>query len=321
MTPLFMVPAEAASKPSVSVKQSATSAFPGSFVSFSGKVSKKSAKARIQLERKQGSTWYRVASSKVSKSRKYTLKTRLNTGTYWYRVKVIGNSKIKTATSRSVKAHGLYLASTKPAFIGEPFTLSAQLGTYISRPGEIQKRVDGVWQPIASYTSAPNGVARASITLQEQSVLRFFAPATTLNGRSYGAWVTPETTISVTDGQTPEVMSILGDINNYREANGEPPLILSLPMSRVAHNWSKYMHDSQKFYHNPNYGDQIPEGWYLAGENIAAGQGVEGVVGAWIKSPGHRDNILGPFTHIGIGYYEGTKGYGTYFTTVFASYE
>ncbi|MCC6751300.1 MAG: transporter, partial [Deltaproteobacteria bacterium] len=40
-----------------------------------------------------------------------------------------------------------------------------------------------------------------------------------------------------------------------------------------------------------------------AGENIALGQPTPAqVMKSWMTSPGHRANILGPFTHLGTGY-------------------
>ncbi|MGB3634399.1 MAG: CAP domain-containing protein [Rubrobacteraceae bacterium] len=56
-----------------------------------------------------------------------------------------------------------------------------------------------------------------------------------------------------------------------------------------------------------------PKGYkyYTAGENIAYGSGSKGspnsIMEAWMKSPGHRRNILnGKFREIGIGTYTGT---------------
>ena len=46
----------------------------------------------------------------------------------------------------------------------------------------------------------------------------------------------------------------------------------------------------------------------FAGENIAYGQkSAAQVVQAWMDSPGHKKNILGDFTHIGVGIYESTQ--------------
>jgi uncharacterized protein YkwD len=56
-----------------------------------------------------------------------------------------------------------------------------------------------------------------------------------------------------------------------------------------------------------------------AAENVAYGNlSSEAVVDGWIKSPGHRKNMLGNFTLIGIGTAKG-KGNIVYFTQIFIS--
>jgi uncharacterized protein YkwD len=54
-------------------------------------------------------------------------------------------------------------------------------------------------------------------------------------------------------------------------------------------------------------------------ENIAAGQTTAAeVMAAWMNSPGHRANILNcQLKALGVGYYKGSKGYGTYWTQDF----
>lgn len=81
------------------------------------------------------------------------------------------------------------------------------------------------------------------------------------------------------------------------------------------------MGTNEIFEHNPNYSRQIPSGWVMAAENIAAGQETSQVVDAWINSPGHRANMLADHTHIGIGAVTvpGSR-YTRYFTQVFANY-
>lgn len=59
----------------------------------------------------------------------------------------------------------------------------------------------------------------------------------------------------------------------------------------------------------------IPSGCWRAGENIAWGTGSYGTVrsifSAWMHSPGHRENILGGYTQIGIGLrVGGLEGHG-----------
>ncbi len=51
-------------------------------------------------------------------------------------------------------------------------------------------------------------------------------------------------------------------------------------------------------------------GCWRAGENIAWGSGplgsVRAIFGAWLRSPGHRRNILGPYAQLGLGLRVGT---------------
>lgn len=114
---------------------------------------------------------------------------------------------------------------------------------------------------------------------------------------------------------------ILADTNAFRAAHGKPALTLSTEMTTVARNWSQHMATTGEFTHNPDYAKQIPAGWTRAGENIAAGYALDAVVQGWIDSPRHRDNLLGDFTHLGVGYVSqpGTT-YTRYYTQVFAKY-
>src|SRR5690606_26835365 len=70
--------------------------------------------------------------------------------------------------------------------------------------------------------------------------------------------------------------------------------------------------------HNPRLAQQLPSGWSAAAGNVARGYRFDQVVAAWMGYPGHRANILGSYTHIGIGYCE-VNGY-RFYTQVFARY-
>ncbi|WP_334148139.1 CAP domain-containing protein [Microbacterium sp.] len=111
-----------------------------------------------------------------------------------------------------------------------------------------------------------------------------------------------------------DVARILADTNAARAANGLAPLVLDGSVTTVARNWSATQSREGRMYHNPQYSSQIPGGWSRAAENVASGYPPSDVVGAWMNSPGHRANILGDYTTIGIGYVNG------YATQVFAKY-
>ena len=61
--------------------------------------------------------------------------------------------------------------------------------------------------------------------------------------------------------------------------------------------------------------------WSNAGENVAAGYGTpEEVMAGWMRSEGHRDNLLDPdFREIGVGYFRGAGDYGVYWVQNFGA--
>jgi uncharacterized protein YkwD len=101
---------------------------------------------------------------------------------------------------------------------------------------------------------------------------------------------------------------ILADTNAARAASGLAPLKLNAGVSAVAQRWSESMAAEGSMTHNPNYYKDMPAGWYRAAENVAYGYTVGNVTDAWMNSEGHRRNILGDHTDIGIGYYKDANG-------------
>lgn len=100
-------------------------------------------------------------------------------------------------------------------------------------------------------------------------------------------------------------------VNVEREKNGLPALYLDRGMSDIARTKSLDMANNNYFAHqSPIYGNagnmlrQFGINWSSWGENLAYGQDTpEEVVSAWMKSPGHRANILSNnFSFIGVGY-------------------
>jgi hypothetical protein len=97
--------------------------------------------------------------------------------------------------------------------------------------------------------------------------------------------------------------TILSLVNQARAEHGKGPLKLNSAMNAVALAWAKHMAAANSMVHNPNYSKQIPGGWTRAGENIAHGFASPAAVHeAWMNSSGHRANILGDYTDIGIAF-------------------
>lgn len=136
----------------------------------------------------------------------------------------------------------------------------------------------------------------------------------------------PATAAATSGFAAGEETTIVRLVNQARIAACVPILNSNSAMNKVARNWSYKMATSGDFNHNPNYSDQIPEGWFGAGENIAAGYGTGQLMfDGWMNSPGHRSNILAPeYTDIGVGFIARQPGsywiYSTYGTQVFAGY-
>lgn len=106
-------------------------------------------------------------------------------------------------------------------------------------------------------------------------------------------------------------------VNQKRAQAGLKPLAHNWELSRVARFKSTDMRDRGYFSHtSPTYGSPFTMiksfgiSYRAAGENIAMGQSTpQDVVDAWMKSPGHRANILSTqFTEIGVGYAYGGTG-------------
>ncbi len=112
---------------------------------------------------------------------------------------------------------------------------------------------------------------------------------------------------------------ILTDVNAARKKHGKKPIVASPAIDRVAIAWSEKQATAKRMSHNPRYASQIPSGWTRAGENVAYGYAPRAVTPAWLKSPGHRANILGSYNRIGIGVACSSTGVA-YYTQVFGYY-
>lgn len=108
-------------------------------------------------------------------------------------------------------------------------------------------------------------------------------------------------------------------VNQSRADSGLGPLTLNPSLSQVAADWANQMADQGALSHNPNYSGQIPGGWSRSAENVAQGYPSGSAVHqGWMASPGHRANILGDFTDIGIAHI--SAGGTTWSVEVFAKY-
>jgi uncharacterized protein YkwD len=113
--------------------------------------------------------------------------------------------------------------------------------------------------------------------------------------------------------------------NNERARAGLRPCNINNKLQACATRYAALMAATGRMSHSADgtsVGGRIAAqgySWQRAGENIAAGQpGPDAVVRDWMNSPGHKQNILGPYPDIGFGYARGLTG-NVYWCADFAS--
>jgi uncharacterized protein YkwD len=108
-------------------------------------------------------------------------------------------------------------------------------------------------------------------------------------------------------------------VNEARWSNGLAGLVRNSALDQVAAAWAAEMAAAGTMSHNPSVGGQIPGGWISWGENVANGHPNGAVMhAAWMDSPGHRANVLGDFTDLGVAFL--AAGGTTWGVEVFATY-
>jgi uncharacterized protein YkwD len=126
----------------------------------------------------------------------------------------------------------------------------------------------------------------------------------------------------------PDDMSVSAELveahNRVRAARRLPPLSVSGPLEAAAREHARDMARRQWMSHRGGDGSSpfrrmANQGYTFrrAGENVAAGhRSVDAVMSGWMRSPGHRRNILGNFREIGAACANDAKG-TTYWCVTF----
>ena len=91
-------------------------------------------------------------------------------------------------------------------------------------------------------------------------------------------------------------------VNEQRALVGAAPLVMDPNMRAAARVWTDDMVARETLEHAADITGGVPSGWIAAGENVGRGGTVAGLMRAFMKSDGHRENLLNPdYTHIGVG--------------------
>ena len=92
----------------------------------------------------------------------------------------------------------------------------------------------------------------------------------------------------------------LASINAERAAEGLAPLLPYWDLVDDARAHSDLMEATDHLHHNPNLA-AVTTGWSALGENVGVGPGVDVLHDAFMRSTGHRHNILGNYNYAGVG--------------------
>jgi uncharacterized protein YkwD len=120
---------------------------------------------------------------------------------------------------------------------------------------------------------------------------------------------TPEPTATATAVplQSPAQLEayVLGKINQVRSNAGLGPVAIDPTISTISRDWSQQMASGGFFSHRPSgqLSAMLPAGWREWGENIASAPDIFWAQSSLERSPGHYANMVGNFTHVGIGVY------------------
>jgi uncharacterized YkwD family protein len=142
----------------------------------------------------------------------------------------------------------------------------------------------------------------------------YAAPTTT--AKSTAARTAAPTTTSTTAANSPE-QQLLSLLNRERTQRGLRAVQSESTVTSVARLKSRDMVTRNYFSHtSPTYGSpaqmlaRYNVRYSTFGENIAKAGGAARIHSMWMKSAGHRANILNPaFTHVGIGTAVNGAGY------------
>ncbi|TBN02452.1 CAP domain-containing protein [Hyunsoonleella flava] len=131
--------------------------------------------------------------------------------------------------------------------------------------------------------------------------------------------------VSVEEMEQLEALSmaeeILQIVNAHRASIGKNALEFNILANDLAYEHTLYMIEQSDISHDDfdKRSDRLitEENANKTGENVAYGQrDAKAVMDAWLNSSGHRENIEGDFTHIGIAAVKNSSG-TYYYTQIF----
>lgn len=106
-----------------------------------------------------------------------------------------------------------------------------------------------------------------------------------------------------------EEACLTASINAARQEQGSRRLSTDSRLVAIARRHSARMAGDQRFYHNSNLRNELPQGWRSEGENVGWATDCGYMHNFFMNSPAHRKNILGAsFNQIGVGVVKDSAG-------------
>ena len=97
-------------------------------------------------------------------------------------------------------------------------------------------------------------------------------------------------------------------INQERAGRGLNTLEVYWDLIDDARIHADVMSNADEIFHSSNLAG-VTTGWSVLGENVGVGPAVDILHGAFMKSTGHRDNVLGDWDSVGVGVTHSDAGY------------
>jgi uncharacterized protein YkwD len=187
------------------------------------------------------------------------------------------------------------------------FEVLVASGAIMALPAAEQHLTD---EALSRSTSTTTTTTTTTTTLPP-STTTTAAATTTEAKKSSGKASPPPTTAPPTtaasggfdSGAESEFASL---INSYRGSQGAASLSRDGSLDSYARSWAKKLSANGGLSHS-NIGSLIPP-WSSVGENVAMGGSVGAMFDALVGSSGHRQNMLGDFTHFGVGVWRDADG-------------
>lgn len=159
---------------------------------------------------------------------------------------------------------------------------------------------EALFQSTSTTTSTSTTVPEATTTEAARSAPQTSAPASTTTQPPSPP---PASDAGARSGAEKEFAS---RINSHRANNGLPALTRSGALDSYARSWAETMAERGDLAHS-NIGSLLGS-WSAVAENVGVGGSVDSIFDALASSGSHNTNMLGDYTHMGIGVWEDAEG-------------